>query len=197
MADLMNKAFATNRLTALHSTSQYISYHELPIILSPETPFAKADELLFEIPTLKDRFVDLYVDHFIAICLDKIVNGIHEATTCFNIIINMFDIFFTSRIESLLKKLKRKVALSLWKLQGEGTPSETKKILGWMIDTRLLSMALPITKGAKWKGVIAIMIESEQSPAKELEKLIGKLVRVSIIIPGSNTFIKPLRRAFY
>ena len=41
------------------------------------------------------------------------------------------------------------------------------------------------------------MIKLEQSLIKEFELLIGKLVRIGIIIPRSNTFIKPLQRAIY
>jgi len=65
---------------------------------------------------MKDRFIDLYIDNFISICLDKLVDGIHEAITCFNIITNVFDLFFALKIDSLPKNLKRKVALLLRKL---------------------------------------------------------------------------------
>ena len=37
----------------------------------------------------------------------------------------------------------------------------------------------------------------EKSLAKELERLISKLIRVSIIKPGSNAFIKSLRKALF
>jgi len=194
MANLINKTFSTNRLQALYNTSQYIKYYKPLILLPPKTPFAKANNLLFDIPIMKDRFINLYVDNFISICLDKLVNSIHKATTCFNIITNVFNLFFTSKIDSLPENLKRKVALLLRKLQSEETSLETKKILDWIVNTRLLSIALLSTKGIKWKVVISIIITSKQSPTKELERLIEKLVRIGIIISGSNTFLNLCNR---
>ena len=61
------------------------------------------------------------------------------------------------------------MALPLCKLQEKGTLSETKKTLGWLINTRKLSMALSITKGIKWKDIISKMIKIEHSLAKKVE----------------------------
>ena len=57
MANLMNEVLNTNHLQALHSTSNYIQYHDPPILLDSNIPFTPADEPLFEIPTLNDRLV--------------------------------------------------------------------------------------------------------------------------------------------
>ena len=86
--------------------------------------------LLFDIPTNINRFVNLYIDNFINICLDKIVDGIYEATRYFNIITNIFNLFFSNVITKLLNKVKRKIAIFLRKLKGKRTPSESKKVLG-------------------------------------------------------------------
>jgi len=142
MYDLMNKIFNTNRLSALHLSLSYIDYHEEPIKFSSEISFTPAEPLLFDIPTNNNRFVNLYADNFINIYLNKIVDRIHEATRCFNIITNLFDLFFSNVITKLSNKVKQKIAISLRNLKGEGTLSELKKVLGWMIDTRYLLIAL-------------------------------------------------------
>jgi len=72
MADLMNEVLNTNHLQALHSTSNYIQYHDPPILLDSNIPFTPADEPLFEIPTLNNKLIDLYVDYFIGIYLDLV-----------------------------------------------------------------------------------------------------------------------------
>ena len=63
-------------------------------------------------------------------CLDTVVNEIHEAMTYFNIITNTFNVFFSSIIHNILNSIKRKVVLSLYMLQEEGTPVKIKKTLG-------------------------------------------------------------------
>ena len=85
----------------------------------------------------------------------------------------------------------------LRKLSEEGTLAEIKKNLGWIVNSRLLETELFITKGNKWIAIILDMIDHRKSSAKELEKLIGRLIRVLIIISGSSSFLKPLRIAFY
>ena len=65
--------------------------------------------------------------------------------------------------------------------------------MGWLFNTRKLLIVLPITKGKKWKGIILKLIDNRNSPVKEVEYLIRKLVCIGVIIPGSNAFIKPLR----
>ena len=98
--------------------------------MAENIPYAKADKPLFEIPTIHDNLIDLYMDDFIGVCLDRVKNGIYEATTYFNVVINTFDLFFSAVVDRLPNGLKRKVALSLRKLKGEGTPAEVKKTLG-------------------------------------------------------------------
>ena len=62
---------------------------------------------------------------------------------------NIFDLFFKQNIDNLPNSLIRNFALLLKKLSGEGTPAEIKKILGWIINSRLLEIGLPITKENK------------------------------------------------
>jgi len=45
--------------------------------------------------------------------------------------------------------------------------------------------------------MIEKFIQDINIPSKDLEKLIGRLVRVSIIIPGSSSFLRDLCHAFY
>ena len=130
MADIMNEAINTGRLADLSKTSSYIDYYDLPSILSNDIPFATAPTLLFPIPTYNGATVDLCIDDYINICLHRVTNGVHEATKCFNIITNTFDLFYKRVIGNMPNKLKRSYALSLRKLRGERSLAESKKILG-------------------------------------------------------------------
>jgi len=66
-----------------------------------------------------------------------------------------------------------------------------------MFDTGRLLFALPENKGLKWIRIIKQFIADSNSSSKALEKMIGCLVRVSIIIPSSSSFLKELRFTFY
>ena len=44
--------------------------------------------------------------------------------------------FFSLVINNIPNGIKWKIALSLHKLQGEGTPAKIKKTLGWILNTR-------------------------------------------------------------
>ena len=74
--------------------------------------------------------IDLYVEGYIGICLDKIKNGIHETITIFNVVTNYFNIFYSNLIDNILNDMKRKVAILLRKLKGKRMPSKVKKVLG-------------------------------------------------------------------
>jgi hypothetical protein len=113
MADVMNEALKSNRLQALYSTSKYSTYHEEPKTLDPNIPFESTKPLLFDILTPNERIVDLHVDNFITLCLDRTTKGIHEATRIFNVVTNTFDLFFTNTLDNLPNNVKRNTALSL------------------------------------------------------------------------------------
>jgi hypothetical protein len=65
--------------------------------------------------------------------------------------------------------------LSLDKLAEEGKLSEVLTILGWTIDTRRLTLALPKKKFDIWMSDLSNILISKKSSCKELEKIIGRL----------------------
>jgi len=178
MADVINKVMTTNRLSCLLKTSRYIDLHDKPCILDESIPFTNPPKLLFKIPTPNDKYTDLYVDNFISVCLDREVDSLHKATWAFNITINVFDKIFNQAADDNPNNIFRNCALSLRKLHREGTPSEIKKVLGWIIN--------------KWVLIITTILQSDDYSEKKLERLMGKLIRASMIMPGSIAFIKPL-----
>ena len=129
MADVINKALKTNRLQALYSTSKYSIYFEELKTLDLKILFESAKPLLFNILTLNNRIVDLYIDDFITSYLDRTTKGIYELIRIFKIVRNTFDLFFTNTLDNLPNSIKRNIALSLWKLKGEGMALEMKKVL--------------------------------------------------------------------
>ena len=149
MADVINEVMKTNHLLCLSNTLRYINLHDKLTVLDNSIPFTDPSALLYQIPTLNDKYTDLYVNDFISVCLDWEVDSLHKTTQAFNIITNVFDMGFKYAIEDNSNNIIRNYTLSLRKLRGEGTPSEIKKVLNWIINTRLLNISLPPEKREK------------------------------------------------
>jgi hypothetical protein len=158
MADLINEAYSTNHLQGLSKPLCYIAYNEDPEVLDDNIPFKLAPILLFDIPTMSKKMVDLYVDDFIEIYLHKTVNGAHEATYSFNIITNVFDLIFKYADSTTPNGIKRACAMSLRKLRGEGISLEIKIILEWIINSRILTIVLLPSKRDKWIMLIKTIL---------------------------------------
>ncbi len=63
--------------------------------------------------------------------------------------------------------------LSLKKLLAKAMPAECQIILGWIIDTHQLLIALPRNKFVAWTNAIKTLLNTDKFTHKELETLIG------------------------
>jgi hypothetical protein len=79
----------------------------------------------------------------------------------------------------------------------EVTPAECQIILGWIIDTCQLIIALPRNKFVAWTNAIKTLLNMEKITQKELETLIGRLNHAAFIIPLAQHFLGRLRKAMY
>ena len=94
-----------NRLNVLLRDSYYLEFYEWPELIDNNIPFTKALNLLFLIPTNREKFINLYVDNLIATYLCKTIDSTHESTSYFNIITNISDLFSKYLQTSLLNNL--------------------------------------------------------------------------------------------
>jgi len=79
------------------------------------------------------------------------------------------------------------------KLKGEGQPSERRIMLGWLIDTTIMRVFLPITKAQIWSEDINQILKSNSVNTKMLESTIGRLNHVGYILPTGRYFLNRLR----
>ena len=79
------------------------------------------------------------------------------------------------------------------KLKGEGQPSEIKTMLGWIINTRLMRVFLPMDKALAWSNDIKTMLQANRINKKELENTIGRLNHIGYILPTGRYFLNRLR----
>jgi len=162
-----------------------------PSILPAEFPFKAAKPLSVHIPVNDTGKIDLYIDDNIAITVNlednprRIIRAIPLA------------IHSIARPVDPTDDLPRVDIISLKKLKAEGKLEEVKTVLGWVINTRNLTISLPVDKHKKWTADISKIIHRKKASHTHLESLIGRLNHVAGIIPMFRHFLGRLRQALY
>ena len=124
--------------------------------------------------------------------------GINESKRVYNTVLNCFDtLLFAPRLKIRGNRVTRVPAISLRKLKAEGVPQEVQKILGWMVDTHRMTMVLPREKAKTWIKEIRMTMIAMGIKHKALEKIIRKLTRAYVVLPGLMVFIAPVRKLLY
>ena len=77
----------------------------------------------------------------------------------------------------------------------EGSPEESKIILGWEVNTRLLRLRLPQDKLTSWNAEIDHILQQKTVDRDILATTIGRLNHASYVIPVARAFLCHLRRA--
>jgi hypothetical protein len=153
--------------------------------------YAKAKELAINIPPNNIGKIDIYIDDNISISLDKDENTLRTNTAM------LTAIRAISRPIDSSEEIPRKDIISLKKFQAEGTPSETKTVLGWLLNTRSLRIYLPDHKYTAWKEDISAIITCEKVQETSLEQMIGRLNHVACIMEMLRHFLGRLYKALY
>jgi hypothetical protein len=73
--------------------------------------------------------------------------------------------------------------LSLGKFKEEGTLSEVPTILGWVINTRALAIALPQRKTKYWLEELRGVISAKKISYKKLKTIVGRLNHAAAACP--------------
>jgi len=83
----------------------------------------------------------------------------------------------------------------LGKLKEEGFLSETPTILGWIINTRTLTIHLPEKKYKVWASDLANMIKTKKASFRDLEKLVGRQNHAAMACPLMRYFLNRTQNA--
>jgi hypothetical protein len=83
--------------------------------------------------------------------------------------------------------------LSLGKLAEEGVLSERLTILGWIINTRLLTITLPAKKYKNWSADMKEIIKTKKVSFKKLESTVGRLNHAAGACPIMRYFLHRIR----
>jgi hypothetical protein len=159
--------------------------------LHDDIPFTAAKTISVTIPINNIGKIDLYIDDNIAIALDM-QDNIQRVTKTV-----IATIRAVSRPLDPNDQIPRKDIISLKKFTAEGTPSETKIVLGWLFNTRLLKISLPEHKYKAWNTDIDAIIASKRVKESTLEKLIGRLNHVACLMDMFRHFMGRLYQALH
>jgi hypothetical protein len=89
--------------------------------------------------------------------------------------------------------MKRRGLLLVRKLKAEGTPAKEHIFLGWILNTCLLLILLPVDKYETWSSDIQVIVLTEQTTYEELKSTLGWLNHIGYIIPLVHHFLNWLR----
>ena len=78
-------------------------------------------------------------------------------------------------------------------LLAEAGAEEIKIILGWILNFRNITIALPENKYIYWKVAILEILEAGNTSFKKLEQIIGRLVHLVIFLPSIHHIMSRLR----
>jgi hypothetical protein len=160
-----------------------------PKRLSPSVPFAPAQPMAVTIPPVITGRVDGFIDDLINVFLDTIDNCRRQPHVV------PLAMFVTSRPHAGKDKepILRRAILSIEKLLREGAPAEVQIVLGWLLNTRLLIVALPDDKFEAWLASLDKIISSRSCTKEALDSLEGQLNHASYVIPLARHFLTRIR----
>jgi hypothetical protein len=159
-----------------------------PQYLKENIPFATAKDIDVDIPPDDWGKVDDFIDDGIVVVPDIGDNKIRAIQAM------LLAIHILFRPTDPQEKITREDCLSLGKLREEGFLSETPIILGWKVNTRLLTLQLPTKKYEQWEKDLSKMIKDKKTSFKELEKLVGRLNHAATACPLMRYFLNRLRK---
>ena len=82
------------------------------------------------------------------------------------------------------------------KFIAEAGATETKMILGLLVDFRQLMVNLPLNKFVAWTNELQQIIDLKKAEAKQLEENIGRMIHVAQVLPEIYHFLNQLRCLF-
>jgi hypothetical protein len=144
-----------------------------PLFLPESINFEPALPMTVKVPINYLGKVDIYIDDTIGVTPDLHDNSLRVSRAI------PLAIHSISRPLDPSDKITRKDIISLKKYAAEGRMEETKIVLGWLLNTRSLSISLPPDKYRNWVLDINLLINNKRVKHKHLETTIGRLNQVA------------------
>jgi hypothetical protein len=162
---------------------------ETPNSLPPEMPFHQVREMAVTLPENTGGYIDIYIDDFIGVSPDLGENSLRMSRVL------PLAIHSIARPLDPLDFIPRKEIISMKKIQAEGRLEETKRVLGWDLNTRSLRLLLPSEKLRDWCSDIDKFIKSKKAHFKSLESTVGRINHVACILHPMRHYMGRLYQA--
>lgn len=149
-------------------------------------PFAQTEPLAVSIPINDIDMVDIYIDDTIGVAPDK-----NDNIRCVSATIPLAIHCITCPLDPL-DEIPQKEIISLKKFVAEGWPSEIKTVLGWIINNRTLTIALPLGKYSEWCQDINTILSKGRANNATLKSLLSRLNHVAFLMDMLRHFMSRL-----
>jgi hypothetical protein len=158
-----------------------------PILQDLSIEFAAAKELDICLECDDAGKVDIFIDDGMVIVPD-IDNNRNRAVQSL-----LLAIHTLCRPLDPKEHIKRDDCLSLGKLEEEGQLSEKFTLLGWFIDTRALTIALPTEKSTRWDSDLKEILRQKKVSYASLESTLGRLNHAATACPLMRYYLSRIR----
>ena len=164
---------------------------EDPLPLDESVPFHPAAKISVPVPLDINGKIDIYIDDFIGIAPD-VANTVSKVSQAIPLAIHSI-----ARPINPSDPIPRKDIISTKKYKAEGRMEETKVVLGWLLNTRTLTISLPSDKHKRWVDELKLLISASKVSQKALESSLGRLNHVAGIYSSMRHFLGRLYNANY
>ena len=152
-------------------------------------PFGEGKQLIVDVPVDPRGVTDVYIDDTMGLTVD--LDGSNNIMRLERAL--LLAIYIAARQKHGSEPIPREEMAALNKLPAEAKLEEIKTILGWIFDFRRLTIALPDNKFTAWSKALRAILKDGVVTAKELEKNIGRLVHMGLVLPFVHHFLSRLR----
>lgn len=152
------------------------------------TPFEQALPLAVTLDDNDKGKSDVYIDDITSVVVD-IDNNVERGEAAVLLAMHLIGRPFNNN-----DPLRRLDLASITKLIAEARLEETKTLLGWILDTRLLKVSLSFEKYTAWSDSIKLILKEKKSTFKDLDSLIGRLGHTTVINPYVKHFMSRIRQ---
>jgi hypothetical protein len=157
-------------------------------VLSYDIPFRIGQDLIINIPVNARSIIGVYINNFIGLTVD--LEDSDNATRLERA--PLLGLTAVSREVPPFKPLPRNNMDTQAKLKAETGLTKTKVILGWSLNFRMMTIALPKNKFIAYSQAILDMINQGRTSKGELEMNIGCWVHLEQVIPFIRHFLSRL-----
>ena len=171
-----------NKLKSPHSDQL-----KKPLVLGPEIPFCQAKNLDVQLEPDDFGKVDIFIDDRMVVIPDLNANRNRAVQAL------LLSIHTLCRPLDPNEPIQRDDCLSLSKLVEEGQLSERFVLLGWQIDTRRMTIALPSKKSQRWDKDLGNIIFRKKISFGMLESMLGRLNHAASAYPIMRYFLSRIR----